>query len=858
MSLSPLPAESGDNHMSTGNRAHSDDAVRRGLAESARFLADSELEFSESVRRCSAALHGLAEDPLVARTIFHLSALEGSPLRARFAAQLLMNHGQDWMASLLVARGLHSGAKVWEKRNLRELLERKPRQKQGAAVRMIGTVALDGTEIRVPGSTPGSAATAVGIDDVETWIGALADRLRSGGVGIHRDVVQVDVAGGDTSVGTAAALLSLVQVLPVTVALVLEDVADAAALVAAIPLDVRERMTPVIAVRTGTSGMHLVTAGGGSLYEIGSLSDLQLHDEGDLAAVSLATGLLSVYASKPLTTHRAAVMTAFRAECSSAFPLWSDGGWIERAMRYRGTAGETASLRFAVIGHLISTGYYGEAHALLAQTPEPARDRIHTLRSLRALFGLGRFADVIALSKGKSLQGSDLSIVRESHAAQELLDQLGAADDVPHERLDIVEGRVLSILHASVPEQSGGYAVRAHSVLQELTKHGFDVVPYTRPGFPETSNVLSPGQVDVAESEGIAYRRIGTQAVRKSGEYVYMLESVEHYKAAIRSERPEAVHLRSTHVSALPGLIAAKHFGIPAVYEVSGMWELVFEAANDARMEGRRARTVILEDAVLEAAESVCTITAAMGRIIEGRATLRSPLRLVPNAVDVGSFAERPKDEDLLSEFGWDPATPVIGYIGSFVNYEGLDVLVRALSELRDRGVEHRALLVGDGAVGPGIRALAKKLELSAETHRFTGRVPHEEVAKLYSLVDVCAYPRRLTPATEAVSPLKPFEALASGKTVIVSDVPALVEIAGDGERARVVPEGNHLALADSLQAAIEHPHDAAEMRARAQRWVREERSWDAVGTLFADQIRDMVGARAQLMESESSAGGDR
>ena len=148
-----------------------------------------------------------------------------------------------------------------------------------------------------------------------------------------------------------------------------------------------------------------------------------------------------------------------------------------------------------------------------------------------------------------------------------------------------------------------------------------------------------------------------------------------------------------------------------------------------------------------------------------------------------------------------------------------------------------RALLVGDGAESSRFRSLAADLGLDESTIVFTGRVPHEEVADLYSVIDVCAYPRLLTPATRAVSPLKPFEAMAAKKSVIVSDVPALAEIAGYGERGLVVPSGDVEALAEAISAVIEDPSATLSRVEAAAAWTESERSWSAVGAVMGSAL---------------------
>ncbi|MFE1083462.1 glycosyltransferase [Brevibacterium sediminis] len=418
-----------------------------------------------------------------------------------------------------------------------------------------------------------------------------------------------------------------------------------------------------------------------------------------------------------------------------------------------------------------------------------------------------------------------------------MLDELAEVAENTEIPFTPIAGKVLTILHASAPDQSGGYAVRAHSVLKTIVAKDFEVTALTRPGFPEAANSLEPGATAEEVHDGIRYLRLGSDSARANGEFTYMREAIDHFAEVIRRERPSAVHLRSTYVSALPGLIAAKRFGLPVVYEVSGMWELVYEAANTARMEGRRARTVVLENAVLEHCDEVVTITEAMREIISGRVRTRRPIGIMPNAVDTTGFTSAEKNPQVLSRFGWSAHDPVIGYIGTFVGYEGLDILVRAIAIVRSRGLRVRALLVGDGAESARIRSLAADLSLDESTIVFTGRVPHEEVSDLYSVIDVCAYPRLLTPATRAVSPLKPFEAMAAKKSVIVSDVPALAEIAGHGERGLVVPSGDVDALAEAISTFIKDPTSTRTRVEAAAAWTESERSWSAVGAVMGSVL---------------------
>jgi glycosyltransferase involved in cell wall biosynthesis len=494
----------------------------------------------------------------------------------------------------------------------------------------------------------------------------------------------------------------------------------------------------------------------------------------------------------------------------------------------------------------LDRGDFGVAEILLNFVDDAKKSSYFQARLNRARFGLAKFEDVAEGDARFPVREDDRSHIEESRAAVALLAELAAAEEgrVEHSvSSSPTDGAfsVTSILHSSAPHQSGGYANRAHQLLNTVQSKGIRLRAYTRPGFPREA--LAADEVIADSFEDVDYFRLGGERSRNRGEYQYMVECLETYRRVLGEDRPDVVHLRSTYVSALPGIIAARELGIPTVYEVSGMWELVYATYGDARRESMRARTVRLENAVLRNADRVVTLTRAMADIINGRVTTRHPVEVLPNAVDVDRFRPMPKDAALLTELGWSEETPVIGYAGSVVDYEGLEVLVDALAELRDSGVEFRFVLIGDGAVMNQVQSRIDEHELGTNV-LVTGRIPHAEVERYYSIFDICAFPRLSTPATEAVSPLKPFEALASGKAVIVSDVAALVEIVGENERGIVVPNGDAHALADAIRSLIENPDLRATLGATSREWVGTNHTWEAVGGRFVDVLRAARGPK--------------
>lgn len=448
-----------------------------------------------------------------------------------------------------------------------------------------------------------------------------------------------------------------------------------------------------------------------------------------------------------------------------------------------------------------------------------------------------------------------------------LAGQLAMFDVIPPRRacvLDTVPDRLCYVLHNSLPFASGGYGTRAHGLSQGLAEAGLDVIVTTRPGFPgdvaahrttlepENKDGTAPlpaGSHVLDEPEiidGITYTRI-VRPSRKGLRYVqYVPAAAQALEAHFRTHRPALVMAASNHLVALPALIAARRLGLPFVYEVRGFWE-VTRLSRDAgyRDTATYEMQERLETEVCLAADRVLTLTEPMRDELVRRGVPADRIALAPNACDPRRFTPAPRDALMAEELGIPDAVPVIGYVGTFVDYEGLDDLARACATLKARGRAFRLLLVGNettsadghGPIAEAIRAIAVAGDF-ADWLIMPGRVPHEDVARWYSLIDICPFPRKPWPVCEMVSPMKPLEALAMGKAVLVPNLRALSAMIAPDRTGLVHAPGDPLALADALDRLLDDP-DLRQRLGRAGRaWIEAERTWSRVGQGVADILR--------------------
>jgi hypothetical protein len=282
------------------------------------------------------------------------------------------------------------------------------------------------------------------------------------------------------------------------------------------------------------------------------------------------------------------------------------------------------------------------------------------------------------------------------------------------------------------------------------------------------------------------------------------------------------------------------------VYEVRAFWE---DAAVDhgTTTEGslRYRLSRGLETMALRGADQITTICEGLRGDIAVRGIAEERITVIPNAVDPQAFAYGvPADPELQRRLGLTGCT-VVGFAGSFYGYEGLHLLVDALSQLAPKRPELRLLLVGGGPQEAALRAQAARLGLESRV-LFAGRVPHGEVQRYYSLIDLLAYPRLPIRLTELVTPLKPLEAMAQGRVLLASDVGGHRELIGHGDTGYLCPAGNAAALAQGLEDTLGRRAEWPGLRRRARRFVESERTWAHSVARYADVYRRALAARGR------------
>jgi PEP-CTERM/exosortase A-associated glycosyltransferase len=389
--------------------------------------------------------------------------------------------------------------------------------------------------------------------------------------------------------------------------------------------------------------------------------------------------------------------------------------------------------------------------------------------------------------------------------------------------------RILHVLHTSLPNLSG-YSIRANYIMQcqeALGMHSQVVTSAQHLGEDRPIEIIDDRQ----------YWRTPKQPHRKTGLRELMLMHVlkNTIEKAVLDYKPDVIHAASPVLVGLPALRVARKHKLPLVYEVRDLWE---NASVDRGKWGydslpyRGARA--LETILFKKADGIVTICEALRNEIAPRIGKDVDLSVVPNGVESQLFQPSAPSQRVIEKWNFQ-GKKIIGYIGAFQPYEGLESLIRAMPEIA-KGIPDAHLMITGGGndLEATLHALVRSLDLGSLV-TFTGRVPHSEVQEMYSVVDLMVYPRISTRTTELTTPLKPLEAMALEVPVMLSNTRAMCELVEDGVTGLTFHAGDPNALATACVRALSNPDKSLEMARRARTYVQNERHWPKIVESYQD-----------------------
>ncbi|WP_336707792.1 glycosyltransferase [Oerskovia sp. USHLN155] len=414
-------------------------------------------------------------------------------------------------------------------------------------------------------------------------------------------------------------------------------------------------------------------------------------------------------------------------------------------------------------------------------------------------------------------------------------------------------GRLMYCVHSTPIYSSNGYSIRTKGVADGLSRNGVDITVVARTGYPWDSKYTGVSERTQSTLDGVDYVHNPGLSLNDATLLQAIDEAADAFVREARRLRVSTIHAASNYYTGLAALIAARRVGVPFVYEVRGLWEVTQASTSTGwDMSERYALQVSLESLVAAESDAILAITPQVAEELVRRGADRDKITVMPNAVDSDAIVPLPKDTSFAKKLKISADEPWIGFAGSMVPYEGLLDLIEAAKVLRERGLAFQVVLAGSGSQEKELKERVLDLGLDDTVH-FLGRVAYKEMPRLLSLFDIMPCPRVSLPVTEMVSPLKPLEAFAAGKAVLLSDVAPHRDLAGhDQERAAVFKAGDVQDLADKLAILIADAEKRRQLGRTARLWTIKERQWTATCTGAISAYRQAREGYAKNSRSEN------
>lgn len=558
----------------------------------------------------------------------------------------------------------------------------------------------------------------------------------------------------------------------------------------------------------------------------------------------------------------------FRLRVAAGKMLWSAAGSFSGAIPSATgaaalgayMAGATASAQSLITGETASDSRIGGEVAVLFGRSDLLSSRAIPATRARAAWNRGALSEALeilcAAGQGSSRYANRLRSELRLLAPGYRLESSETTVAEPPSLRDGERVRVLHILTNSLPHTQSGYSLRSHRILTALRGEGIDSLALTRTGYPVMLGKPFAAEEDVVD--GVRYVRTLPGQVPKTQED-RLLAEVERALELVEQFRPHVIHATTNYYNVLVAQAVSAATGLPWILEVRGLMEktwIASHADDDARVEAaasEKVRLVAAREGELAAdADAVVTLSDTMVSELVERGVDPGTLTVVPNGVDETLLSGHVDQLSARTAVGLDAGEGafLVGAVSALVDYEGFDTLLRAVAMLledprTDPALRERVhvVLVGDGIAAPELRALAENLGIS-ERVIMPGRVRREAARNWVQALDVVVVPRHDVEVARTVTPQKPVEAMALGRPVIVSDLPALRETVSSGDggiSAGLVPPGDVRALADILIEASGAPDALAGLVDRGLEIARS-RTWVALVQRYGAIYRGSLG----------------
>ncbi len=362
----------------------------------------------------------------------------------------------------------------------------------------------------------------------------------------------------------------------------------------------------------------------------------------------------------------------------------------------------------------------------------------------------------------------------------------------------------------------GGAEIFAVQLIHELESRGFEFLVVTgqfKSSLPSND-----------EFNGIPIRRFPFQKALM-GNFVLINEIKRDLEELKKDFKPDLIHANTTFPALFFDLITKKTWPAYRLMTLHGFHLLHVHSSSYLAQ-------------YLNHLDFLCSVS---------HATLEDLKRSVPSISCPSSIVHNGLIEPKISPNALNLKKPIIGIISRLSREKGLDVALRAFSEIAKKFPNIEFKIAGEGPE----RATLEKLsaELGLEKHlKFLGVIPPEEAYDFINQTTLISLPSRV----EEGFPLVALQAALMGRPVVASRAGGLKEVVRDGITGILIEKENPQELQQALEVLLTHPEETILMGKNAKHWVREQFPFNKMIDSYEKIYDDLILGRQFIAQSIS------
>jgi len=389
----------------------------------------------------------------------------------------------------------------------------------------------------------------------------------------------------------------------------------------------------------------------------------------------------------------------------------------------------------------------------------------------------------------------------------------------------------LNILYLHRTKGAGVEGVHIGGIVSSFQSMGHEVKIIS----PAAAEQLQ--QTQISSNKGIKQYLFGYLSshapafIFELAELLYNLLTLKAVKSAYKNSGVDLIYERYA-IYAVAGVLFGAKKKIPHILEVN----------YTAKTPLFRKRSLILKPLAIRLDRFIFTHSTAIvvvssylkQHLIQEYKIPAKKILVVPNAADPEKFFLDTKPASDVNGISLSNKK-VIGFVGGFYPWHGLNLLVRAYAMAIKKFPEAVLLLIGDGPESYSIKALVNELGVSSQVI-FSGNIPHNELPAYVASFDVGIMPD----SNEYGSPMKIFEYMVMKKPVIGPDYGPLLDVIDHGDQGLIFERQNLQALSNCIRMILEDKNLSLIMGEKARQSVLDKHTWmlNATNTLqFLQEI---------------------